>query len=244
MLRPTTLGPCRFRARLFPLSPPPVSIRSLLLVAALPVVLVACGGGGSSGPRTPPKALVDVDLAALAAAAPDSFVVTFETSAGSFDVTLRRGWAPNGVDRLHFLARNQYFDGGRFFRVLDGFVAQFGLSGIPALDQAWDRRSIPDDPAVIPNKRGTLVFAMAGRNTRATQLFINLVDNPQLDFMEFAPIGEVTRGMDVVDRLYKDYGEGAPYGTGPDQGRILREGNAYLAASFPALDSIVSTTVR
>ncbi len=215
---------------------------SLLFLAA---TTVACGADSAGkGPRRPAEALVSVDENTLFAAAPDSFTVTFETSQGSFDVLVRRVWSPRGATRLHFLTKHDYFGGGRFFRVVPGFVAQFGLSGIPSLDQAWERRAFEDDPPVVPNRRGTVVFANAGPNTRSIQLFINLVDNPSLDMMGFAPVGEIVRGLDVIDRLYSGYGEGVPYGSGPDQLRIVQEGNAYLEASFPKLDSIVRTTVR
>ncbi len=225
----------------FPQPVEPVRFRTLLLAAAA----AACGADASTNaPRRPAAALLTVDEAALAAAAPDSFTVTFETSQGSFDVLVRSAWAPRGAARLHFLAQHDYFGGGRFFRVVPGFVVQFGLSGIPALDQAWEGRAIEDDPPMTSNRRGTVVFANAGPNTRAVQLFINFADNTNLDMMGFAPLGEVVRGMDVVDRLYSGYGEGAPYGGGPDQLRILSEGTAYLEAAFPALDSIVRTTIR
>jgi peptidyl-prolyl cis-trans isomerase A (cyclophilin A) len=223
----------------------PVRFRPLLLLAAA----AACGGApaadkSAAGPRVPAAELLNVDANTLFAAAPDSFIVTFETSAGDFDVLVRSAWAPRGATRLAFLARHDYFGGGRFFRVVPGFVAQFGLSGIPSLDEAWEGRAFEDDPPVASNRRGTLVFANAGPNTRSIQLFLNLVDNPSLDMMGFAPVGEIVRGIEVLDRLYSGYGEGAPYGSGPDQTRIRQVGNGYLAASFPALDSIVRTTIR
>jgi peptidyl-prolyl cis-trans isomerase A (cyclophilin A) len=190
------------------------------------------------------RALVTPDSAALAAAAPDSFAVIIETSAGEVELLLHRDWSPLGVDRFHWLSVNDFFRGARFYRVLPGFVAQFGFTGIPEVDAVWETRSIPDEPARVGNRRGTLVFATGGPNTRATQLFFNLADNRmQLDGLGFAPIGEVVRGLDVIERLYAEYGEGAPYGTGPAQGRIIQEGNAYLRTRYPALDSIARTTV-
>ena len=132
-----------------------------------------------------------------------------------------------------------YFDDTRFFRVLNGFMAQFGMSGDPRVNAAWEPLTIPDDPVKQTNTRGTVTFADGGPpNTRTTQLFINYGDNPNLDGMGFAPIGEVVDGMAVVDSLYSAYGEGAPDGGGPDQGRIASEGNAYLTKSFPKLDFI------
>lgn len=186
--------------------------------------------------RTPP------DAAALASiTSPDSSVITLTTSAGEIEILVRRAWSPRGADRLHYLASHRFFDGARFFRVVPGFVVQFGLSGTPPVDSAWSERPLADDPVKGSNKRGTIVFATSGPNTRTTQLFINLADNAQLDAMGFAPLGVVRKGMDVVDRLYMEYGEGAPMGNGPDQMRLKRDGNQYLGALFPKLDSIVRT---
>ena len=216
---------------------------------ALPglLALLACSGDATPKSASSPaaartQALVTPD-ATLDQAAPDSFAVTFSTSAGEFDLVVRRAWAPRGADRLHWLASHGFFNGARFFRVLPGFVAQFGLSGVPAVDKAWDARTFADDKVTHPNKRGAVVFATAGPNSRTTQLFINLVDNANLDAMGFAPVGEVRRGMEAVDRLFSGYGEGAPYGSGPDQMILKRDGNAYLVAAYPKLDSIVQTTV-
>jgi peptidyl-prolyl cis-trans isomerase A (cyclophilin A) len=142
------------------------------------------------------------------------------------------------VDRFYELVASGFYDNVRFFRVLPGFVAQFGIHGDPAVAEAWEKMSIPDDPVVQSNKRGTVSFATAGPNTRTTQLFINYRDNPALDGMGFSPIGEVVEGMQVVDSLYAGYGEGPPDGRGPDQGRIRREGNSYLEREFPKLDYI------
>lgn len=175
--------------------------------------------------------------------APDSFQVRFETTRGDFVVESRREWAPHGVDRFYDLVRAGFYDDTRFFRVLDGFVAQFGLSGNPAVNEAWRCRTIADDPVTKNNDRGTLTFAMAGAGTRTTQLFVNLVDNRRLDSMGFAPIGEVVEGMDVVESLYSGYGEGPPRGRGPDQTRILTEGNDYLDRNYPDLDAIRSAEV-
>lgn len=168
--------------------------------------------------------------------APETFQVRFETTAGDFVVEARREWAPRGVDRFYNLAREEFFDGVRFFRVIEGFMAQFGISGNAEVAAAWQTARIEDDPVVASNTRGRLSFAMAGPGSRTTQLFINYGDNSRLDGMGFSPIGEVVSGMDVVDSLHSGYGEGAPRGRGPDQGRIQREGNAYLEREFPELD--------
>jgi peptidyl-prolyl cis-trans isomerase A (cyclophilin A) len=193
---------------------------------------------------TGPAALLTPDPAKLAAPAPDSFTVQFITSKGAFDVKVHRDWAPHGADRIYYLASNGFFDGVRFFRVLDGFMAQFGVNGNPAVDNAWRDRNIPDDPVKKGNKRGILTFAQTNApNTRGTQLFINYKDNAFLDKSRFAGVGEVVKGMPVVDSLYKGYGEAAPEGRGPDQTRIGAQGNKYLAKDFPLLDSIVTTKV-
>jgi peptidyl-prolyl cis-trans isomerase A (cyclophilin A) len=230
-------------------------MRRYLPLVAL-AAFVACKGdtkssdakSGAAAPAATPssaervKVLVEGD-ATLDKPAPDSFSVAMTTSAGDVDIVVRRAWSPRGADRFYWLSSHGFFDGARFFRVLPGFVAQFGLAGIPAVDKAWDNRAIADDPATQPNKRGTLVFAMGGPNTRTTQLFINLADNAQLDKMGFSPLGEVRRGMDVVAKFYGDYGDGAPYGPGPDQNDIKRDGNRFLTAAYPKLDSIVKVVV-
>jgi peptidyl-prolyl cis-trans isomerase A (cyclophilin A) len=175
--------------------------------------------------------------------APETFRVRFETTAGEFVVEARREWAPLGVDRFYNLVRAGFFDGARFFRVIEGFMAQFGIPGDPQVATAGQGARIEDDPVSSSNTRGRVSFATAGPGTRTTQLFINYGDNSRLDGMGFSPIGEVVAGMDVVDSLHSGYGEGAPRGRGPDQGRIQREGNAYLEREFPDLDWIRSAGV-
>lgn len=206
---------------------------------------VGAAGCGSDGQR---ESVEEGGLPApgspeMSRAAPDSFRVRFETTAGPFVVLVRRQWAPNGADRFYSLVRQGFYDGARFFRVIEGFVAQFGIPGDPDVASAWRDATIPDDPVRASNERGTLTFATRGANSRTTQLFINYRDNSQLDAMGFAPIGEVVEGMDAVDGLYAGYGEGAPRGQGPEQARIQTEGNAYLEASFPRLDHIEGAEV-
>lgn len=181
------------------------------------------------------------DSASIVAAAPDSFLVSFQTNRGRIVVQAVRAWAPHGVDRFHQLVNARFYDGAKFFRVLD-FMAQFGISGDPDANAAWDH-PIPDDAVVQSNQRGFLSFAMGGPNTRTTQLFINKRNNSRLDAMGFAPFARVIEGMEVVDKLYSGYGEGAPEGTGPLQNRIEREGNRYLNRYFPLLDSVVTARV-
>ena len=191
--------------------------------------------------------LLRPDQGELFAAAPDSFRVAFETTKGTFAVMARRNWAPHGVDRFYYLARHDYYDGVRFFRVIRRFVVQFGINGDPKISAAWRPLQMPDDSVRHSNRRGTVSFASAGPNTRTVQLFINLVDNPRLDSLGrvgFAPIAEVVEGMAVVDSLYSGYGEAAPRGKGPQQDSIAALGNAYLEQSFPLLDAIVRTRVE
>jgi len=168
----------------------------------------------------------------LKAKAPAVFKAKFTTTAGIFVVEVHRDWAPLGADRFYNLVRNGYFTNASFFRVVPGFVVQFGLSADPAVNKVWKDAKIQDDPVTQSNKRGFLVFATAGPNTRTTQLFINFGDNSRLDGMGFAPFGTVVEGMDVVDKIYPGYGES------PDQGLITDQGDAYLKANFPKIDKI------
>ncbi len=179
----------------------------------------------------------------MAEQAPATFRARFETSQGDFVIEVQRAWAPLGADRFYNLTRSGYFDGVRFFRVLAGFMAQFGIHGDPQVSAAWREQRIQDDPVRQSNTRGLVSYATAGPGTRTTQLFINYGDNRGLDRMGFAPFGRVIEGMEVVDRLYAAYGEGAPGGRGPNQARIQAEGNAYLAREFPKLDHVRRATL-
>ena len=181
--------------------------------------------------------------ASLNAKAPDLYKVKFTTTKGDFVVEVHRDWAPLGADRFFNLVKNGYYDDASFFRVLPGFMAQFGINAKPAVNKVWEPATIKDDPVKQSNKRGYVSFATGGPNTRTTQVFINYGDNSRLDGQGFSPFGMVTEGMDVVDKLYSGYGEGAPGGSGPDQGRIQAEGKAYLDKSFPQLDSIKTARV-
>jgi peptidyl-prolyl cis-trans isomerase A (cyclophilin A) len=175
--------------------------------------------------------------------APAVYRVKFTTTKGDVVVEVTRAWAPLGADRFYNLAKNHYFDGVAFFRVLPGFVAQFGISPRPEIAAAWENAKISDDPVTQNNARGTLTFATSGPNTRTTQLFINLADNANLDSMGFSPFGKVVIGMEVVDKFYSGYGEGAPNGNGPDQGQMQHEGKAYLEKSFPLLDTVKTAVI-
>lgn len=183
------------------------------------------------------------DPSKLTATAPETFRAQFETTKGKFVVEVTRSLAPRGADRFYNLVRSGYFTDVAFFRVVPGFMCQFGISGDPAIAAKWRGATIPDDPVKGSNTRGTITFATAGPNTRTTQLFINYGNNTGLDAQGFAPFGKVVEGMDVVDKLNGEYGDGAPFGRGPDQGRIQSEGNAYLKKDFPGLDYIKSATI-
>jgi peptidyl-prolyl cis-trans isomerase A (cyclophilin A) len=211
------------------------------------ILLCAAMFAGSCSKNEPPKEAVSKEPAKEAPPkqekAPDTYKVTFDTSKGPFTVQVHRAWAPIGADRFYELVKAGFFDGDRFFRVIKGFIAQFGLNGDPNINAKWKRMEIVDDPVKQTNARGTLTFATAGPNTRTTQLFINLANNTQLDGMGFAPFGKVIEGMAVVDQLYGGYGEGAPQGNGPDQQLVEARGNQYLEDHFPKLDFIKKATV-
>lgn len=191
--------------------------------------------------------------AELAIAVPDSFVVAFQTSRGRFDAIARSSWAPVGVDRFYYLVRHRYYDDQRFFRVIRNFVAQFGISGDPAVNRAWKPRRIADDSVRHSNTRGTIAFAREAQpGTRTVQLYINLKDNPRLDALNgfgFAPIAEVISGMPVVDSLYSGYGEAASLSRadslhrGPSQDSIEVLGTPYLKRGWPKLDYIETARV-
>ncbi|MFW5684296.1 MAG: peptidylprolyl isomerase [Spirochaetota bacterium] len=170
--------------------------------------------------------------------APAEFDIVFDTTKGTFKARVHREWAPEGADRLHELVSEGFFNDVAVFRMLDGFVAQFGISGDPEIGASWREKPIPDDPVKTSNTEGTISYAMAGLGTRTTQLFVNLTDNTRLDSMGFAPVAEVVEGMDVVRSLYGGYGEGAPRGNGPNQGEIQRRGNEYLREEYPDLDYV------
>ena len=173
----------------------------------------------------------------LTETAPDTFVVDVKTTKGLIKVELHRDWAPNGVDRFYNLVKAGFFSDIALFRMVKGFVVQFGIHGSPLVSSVWRDANIIDDPVKETNARGTIVFATAGPNTRTTQLFINLADNRRLDQMGFAPIGKIVAGMDIVDALNYEYAER------PNQGKIQMNGNAYLKESFPNLDYIESMTI-
>lgn len=194
-----------------------------ILVAAL---LLVFGAG-----------LVNAQETAKSTKAPDKFRVKFETSCGDFTVEVQRDWAPLGADRFHELVQAGFYDECRFFRVVPGFVVQWGMNGDPAVYAKWKDREIKDDKVTQSNREGMITFASRGPNTRTCQLFINLADNERLDDLGFAPFGKVVEGLEVVKKITSEYGQR------PQQPLIQEEGNAYLKKEFPKMDYIKKATV-
>lgn len=229
-----------------------------LTAVALGLSLFACGGEQSGGdqtgqqsaatPGTPsatpsaaPAASANplLNPMAMTETAPATYRAKFETSKGDFTVEVTRAWAPLGADRFYNLVKNGFYDDARFFRVIQGFMAQFGINGDPQVSARWRAVRIQDDPVKQSNTRGMVTFAMGGANTRTTQLFISFGDNSRLDAQGFAPFGRVAQGMDVVDKINSEYGDTPSQ----NQGQIQQQGNAYLNAQFPRLDYIRKATV-
>jgi peptidyl-prolyl cis-trans isomerase A (cyclophilin A) len=174
---------------------------------------------------------------------PQLFRVKFQTSKGDVVVEAHHDWSPHGVDRFYELLRMHYFDQNRFFRVVPGFIAQFGVNKDFNVHAKWREYFIVDDPQKQKNLRGMLAYAMSGPDTRATEIFINLADDPALDEQRFVPFAQVMQGMDVVDKFYSGYGEMRPEGKYIDPGRVEGEANEYLLQRFPNLDYIVRTEI-
>jgi len=250
-----TLGGCSSKAPA-PTPSPSAAPTAVATVAPTPSPTAAATGSptpapkasASAAPTPAPKASAAtasaetrqaalLDPSRATAKAPATFRVRFETTRGSFAVTVTRAWAPLGADRFYNLVQSGFYDEAGFFRVVPGFVVQFGLHGDPRVNAVWQGARIADDPVKETNRRGRLTFATAGPGTRTTQLFISTGSNGSLDGMGFAPFGEVESGMSVVEAIY------AGYGQTPDQGRITMEGNAYLKGQFPRLDFIKKARV-
>jgi peptidyl-prolyl cis-trans isomerase A (cyclophilin A) len=215
------------------------------LVLAAPLVAQTPAKKPAPAPaakRPTPKASL-LDPASLKAKAPEVCRIKFTTTKGDVVVEVNRAWAPLGADRFYNLVKNGFYTDAAFFRVLPGFVVQVGIAARPEVARVWVGARIADDQVKESNLRGYVTFATSGPNSRTTQIFINLADNAGLDGMGFAPFGRVVEGMEVVEQLYSGYGEGAPRGRGPDQGRITNEGKAYLDKDFPQLDSIKSAVI-
>ena len=206
-----------------------LTLTTILMVLLLPLAAARADTSAKSIPSP----------AEATATAPPTYKVKMTTTKGDFVIEVHRDWAPLGADRFYNLVKIGYFDDVAFFRVVKGFMVQFGIHGDPSVNRIWRRAAINDDPSgKKSNTRGMVTFATAGPNMRTTQLFINYADNSRLDSMGFAPFGKVVEGMKVVDAIEGMYGEGAPGGNGPAQEMIQTQGNAYLKAQFPKLDYI------
>jgi peptidyl-prolyl cis-trans isomerase A (cyclophilin A) len=212
------------------------SIKGLLTIVALLCAVALASAVQQEGAPNKEKLM---NPAQLNEKAPDVYQAKFETSKGTFVIEVTRAWAPNGADRFYNLVKNGYYNDCRFFRVVSGFMVQYGINGDPKLSSVWRGATIKDDPVKKSNTRGNVTFATAGPNTRTTQVFINFGDNNSLDSQGFAPFGKVTEGMKVVDSLYSEYGE-KPSGA---QGNIQMQGNAFLEKSYPKLDYIKSAVI-
>lgn len=209
-----------------------------LLTAVLAVRADDTNQAAATPPAPTPAATPDFsDPSKLTEHAPETFKAQFDTTKGKVTIEVTRSLAPNGADRFYNLVRSGYFKDIGFFRVVPGFMCQFGLHGDPAVSAKWRDANLTDDPVKGSNTRGTITFATAGPNTRTTQLFINYGNNTFLDGQGFAPFGKVVEGMDVVDQINSEYREN------PSQGRIQMQGNAYLKKDFPNLDYIKSASI-
>jgi len=220
------------------------ALASVLIAGATAVTIAqAPKPAAPARPAAPaPAASRLTNPAALTAKAPEDFKVKFDTTKGPVVIELHRAWAPKGVDRFYNMVRNGFFTDVRFFRVIPNFMAQFGVHGSPAVNAAWEKARLTDDPPNgQKNVRGMLTYGTTGApNSRGTQLFINYKDNSYLDAQGFVPIGQVVEGMEAVDMLNAEYGSGPQN----NQGRIVAEGNKYLQANFPKLDYIKTATVE
>ena len=199
------------------------------------------GNAGRAGRTAGPDLSKLKNPAQLTETAPGVFRARFTTNIGAFVIEVHRDWAPLAADRFYNLVKNGFYDGSRFFRVLDGFMAQFGLNGDPEIQSAWRTANLADEPVKQSNLRGYVTFTReSGPNSRFTMVFINYKDNSYLDADGFAPFGQVVTGMDVVEKLYSGYGRTNV----PDQRRIVGEGNAYLQQEYPKLDFIRTATIE
>ena len=225
---------------------PVAKLPSLLACALLAASCAGVATDAGRNPASPSRLVLDPDAPEMARRAPALFDVRLDTSKGRIVIAVHRDWAPHGADRFYNLVRAGYYDGARFFRVIAGRWAQFGINGDPRVAGAWRTRTFPDDPRRASNVRGAVAFAFAVPNGRTTQVFINLRDNSAAhDAEPFVPFGAVVAGMGVADALDAEYGEAA--GGGIRAGRqapLFAMGNRYLERNFPRLDYIERATVR
>ena len=219
------------------------TLRTLTTILLAAVVIAGCGNGDSVDAANTDaternKVLMDADSPEMKKQAPAAFMARFDTNKGAFVIAVERKLSPHGADRFYNLVRNGYFDGNKFFRVLPGFIVQWGMNGDPAINKIWSESRILDDPVQISNKKGTITFAKPGSpNARSTHLFINYADNTNLDGQGFAPFGHVSEGMEVVEAINSEYKQA------PNQRMISEGGNAYLNEHYPKLDTILSAKI-
>ncbi|MFP6646421.1 MAG: peptidylprolyl isomerase [Candidatus Latescibacterota bacterium] len=219
------------------------TLRTLTTTLLAAVVIAGCGNGDSVDAANTDaternKVLMDADSPEMKKQAPAAFMARFDTNKGAFVIAVERKLSPHGADRFYNLVRNGYFDGNKFFRVLPGFIVQWGMNGDPAINKIWSESRILDDPVQISNKKGTITFAKPGSpNARSTHLFINYADNTNLDGQGFAPFGHVSEGMEVVEAINSEYKQA------PNQGMISEGGNGYLNEHYPNLDTILSAKI-
>ena len=217
----------------------PARSRPAFVAALVLLGLAACGGDEAADAGSDADARPDFYYPGrLTATAPDLFRARFETSAGTFVVEVHREWSPRGADRFYNLVRSGWYDGQRIYRVVPGFMSQWGLHGDPVATYQWRDQFIDDDPVVVSNTRGRVTFATCDVDCRISEIFVNTDDNAELDAQGFSPFGEVVEGMETVDAFYGEYGDGPPRGDGPYQARVRAEGNEYLDAEFPELTRI------
>ncbi|MDA0335854.1 MAG: peptidylprolyl isomerase [bacterium] len=215
-------------------------LQTLITTVIVAVVIAGCGNGDSASAQQAKgqKVLLNKDSPEMKQQAPATYQARFETNKGAFVIDVERKLSPNGADRFYNLVRNGYYDGNKFFRVVPGFILQWGMHGDPAINKIWSESRIMDDPVLMSNKKGTITFAKPGApNARSTHLFINFKDNTNLDRQGFAAFGHVSAGMEVVEAINAEYGQS------PDQGQIGELGNAYLNERFPNLDTILSAKI-
>ena len=227
----------------------PFHIRARRLIRFLSITLFVIVMAQSAAAQEPETAKPETNPALMnpnlaKETAPDTYQVKMQTTAGDFIIEVHRDWAKNGADRFYNLVKIGYYDDVAFYRVVRGFMAQFGMHGDPTVTAAWANSRIPPDRVKKSNTRAKVTFAMGGSpDTRTTQIFVNFGDNSYLDGSGFAPFGEIVEGFEAVKDLYDGYGEGEPRGKGPAQSKLYRRGNPYLKGEFPKMDYIITATI-
>ncbi len=209
----------------------------IIVLAGLALALAGCGSEAPKHAEAPRKSKAAEPM-------PDMWRARVETTQGPFVIEVYKDWAPKGAERFWKLVTTGFFDDSRFYRVRPGFIVQFGIASDPTVNAMMNSSAVDDDPVKEKNVKGTVSFAQSGKNTRRTQVFVNLKNNPELDRTGFVPFGKVVEGMDVFEKLYAGYGEWSPPGHGPESSKMQTQGNAYLDARFPRLDKLKKAVVE